>query len=94
VYPERRSPLVGRVVDGELVLLDRQRNRVHQLNATATYIWDRCDGRHTVAAIARDVQRVFAVDVKIAGKDVARAVQELEAVGLVRVRSGPIASER
>ncbi|MHB1414176.1 MAG: PqqD family protein [Chloroflexota bacterium] len=44
------------MVDGELVLYDPVRQRVHALNCTAAFIWQFCDGRHDteeiVAALA------------------------------------------
>lgn len=81
--PRRRPDLRARAVEGELVILDRERQLVHQLNQTASYIWERCDGRHTVAAIATDVARDFDVDREAAARDVAHAVRQLEAAGLV-----------
>jgi hypothetical protein len=83
--PKRRPDLRARVFEGELVILDRERQLVHQLNQTASYIWHRCDGEHTVAAIATDVARDFDVDREAADRDVARAVRQLEAAGLVEM---------
>jgi hypothetical protein len=84
--PRRRSDLRARVVEGEVIVLDRQRELVHQLNTTAGYIWDRCDGHHSVAVIARDLAGVFDVEVEAAQRDVADAVRKLEAAGLVDTR--------
>jgi hypothetical protein len=82
-HPKRRSGLRARAVDGEIVILDRHRHLVHQVNQTARFIWERCDGRHTVAHIARELARDFDVDVVAAERDVAAAVRQLEAAGLV-----------
>jgi hypothetical protein len=75
------------VVEGEVVILDRQRELVHQLNATASHIWECCDGHHSIAAIARDLVQVFDVDLATAEHDVAHAVRQLDAAGLVEMRS-------
>ena len=82
-YPRRRAGVRARVVDGQMVLLNRQRELVHQLNETATYVWDRCDGEHTVTAIASELAGEFDVDVETAEKDVAAVVGQLEDAGLV-----------
>jgi PqqD family protein of HPr-rel-A system len=46
-------------VDGDLVILDRTRGYVHQLNATASHIWSACDGRHSVDEIAATLEASF-----------------------------------
>ena len=48
----RRSDLRTQVVDGEMIVLDRQQGVVHQLNKTASYIWEQCDGQRTAAEVA------------------------------------------
>ncbi|HXG05477.1 MAG TPA: PqqD family protein [Candidatus Binatia bacterium] len=88
VYPRRRRGIPGRAIDGEMVLLDRHRNLVHQLNSTATFIWDRCDGARTVLDIARDVAHAFDVTPERAAADVMTTILQLEAVGLVEAWAG------
>jgi putative nucleotidyltransferase-like protein/coenzyme PQQ synthesis protein D (PqqD) len=88
LYPKRRSGLRVRAVDGDMVILDRQRQLVHQINQTARFIWDRCDGQHTTLHIARELAQAFDVDPLSAQKDVATAVRRLESVGLVETRRG------
>jgi len=83
VYPKRRAGVRARRVDGQMVLLNRQRELVHQLNETAAHVWDRCDGEHTVTAIASELVDEFDVDVETAEKDVATVVGQLEDAGLV-----------
>jgi hypothetical protein len=68
-----------------MVLLDRGRQLVHQLNETASYIWERCDGRHSIVAIAGGLSAAFDVDAYTAERDVAVTVRQLEDAGLVEV---------
>jgi Coenzyme PQQ synthesis protein D (PqqD) len=50
--PIRRADHVAaRFVEGELVLYDARRQRVHVLNATAAATWQLCDGEHTCVEI-------------------------------------------
>jgi hypothetical protein len=86
-YPTRRSGVRARAVDGEMLLLDRQQQLVHQLNSTASYIWERCDGGHTLMTIADELGQVFDVDSETVTRDVAAAVRQLETAGLVDIRS-------
>jgi hypothetical protein len=84
-YPRRRSRVRARAIEEETVILDCQRNLVHQLNETASYVWDRCDGEHSVAAIASDLVQAFDVALDTATKDVAHVVRQLDEVGLVDI---------
>lgn len=49
----QREGLVIEEVGGELVVYDRRRHRAHHLNRAAALVWERCDGRHTVADLAK-----------------------------------------
>jgi hypothetical protein len=85
-YPKRRSGLRARAVDGETLLLDRERQLVHQLNITATYIWERCDGRHSLVHIADELGHAFDIDADTVTTDVAATVRQLEAAGHVELQ--------
>jgi Coenzyme PQQ synthesis protein D (PqqD) len=89
-HPQRRADVNVRIVDGEVVVLDRRSDLIHQLNPTASYIWDRCDGRSTVAEIASQLAAAFDVDAKTAIQDVATAVMQLHSRGLLEsLHDGP-----
>ena len=47
-----RADLSTRIVEGEVVILDKRTGRIHQLNSTASFVWNRLDDRTTLAAIA------------------------------------------
>src|SRR3990170_4831482 len=83
IYPMRRSDLSVRIMEGETVVLDRHRRLIHQLNKTASYIWERCDGKSTVAEIANELAEAFRIDVDGAERDTARVMRELESLGLI-----------
>jgi methyltransferase-like protein len=46
--PRLNPDLKVRIVDGEAIVLDRDNQRVHQLNETATFIIQRCDGTRSI----------------------------------------------
>jgi hypothetical protein len=81
--PRQRADLLVRVVDGETVVLDRGRGLVHQLNATASLIWDRCTGERGAAEIAADLVGAFHLDMETARRDVRVAVQRFTELGLL-----------
>jgi hypothetical protein len=74
----RRADLQTRVVDGETIVLDRQRGYIHQLNPTASAIWACCDEQSSVEEIAATIQSAFEIASDIAVRDVRRLLQELE----------------
>jgi hypothetical protein len=78
-----------REIDGETVVLDRRLRRIHQLNTTASFVWQLCDGRHAVDDIAMGLVDDFEVDAVTAERDAAAAVQQLDEVGLLQERSAP-----
>ena len=82
-YPKQRSDVRVRVVDGETVVFDRRRGLIHQLNPTAHYIWERCDGHTAVADIAQQLAKAFEVDPKTAADDVAALVAQLHTLEIL-----------
>jgi methyltransferase-like protein len=82
--PRRREDLLTQRVDDDEIVLDQQRQRVHQLNIVAAFILRHCDGEHTVADIVEAVHSGFEVDMTKAKKDVAAAVHQLQELGLVQ----------
>jgi hypothetical protein len=82
-YPKRRSDVKIRRVEGETVVLDRQGGQIHQLNSTASIIWNLCDGRSTLAEIENQMAEAFDVDRKTAAKDLAAILWQLRQLNLL-----------
>ncbi|MBN2560444.1 MAG: PqqD family protein [Phycisphaerae bacterium] len=57
--PARRAGVRLYRVDDEAVLYDPAHDGVHYLNATALFIWERCDGRRAVEDIVEDLTDAF-----------------------------------
>jgi hypothetical protein len=81
--PKRREDVASRLVDGEMIVLDRQRGFIHQLNKTATFVWERCDGKHRADEIAMRMCENFTVDEPTALHDVIHILNELRKLALV-----------
>ncbi|HEY7218001.1 MAG TPA: PqqD family protein [Candidatus Binatia bacterium] len=75
--PKRRPDIQTRVVDGQTVVLDPGEEFVHQINKTASYIWERCNGHRTPEEITCEVCEVFDVDFPTARRDVLATVDRL-----------------
>jgi hypothetical protein len=72
-----RPGLSVRLVDGEVVIVDRETEKIHQLNSTASFVWNRLVGEYDLLDIARELSAVFDVEENAAMKDVGRIVDEL-----------------
>ena len=81
--PKAKPDLEVRTVDDETVILDRDGEHIHQLNTTASFVWDRCDGSSTVAEIAAELAEAFGVDSELTSKDVEEVVLQFSQLGLL-----------
>ena len=87
--PLQRSGLDCHTLDDEAILYDVAHNAVHYLNATAFFIWSRCDGRKGEETIAQDLSDAFDrtsaeadADASLL-TDVRTTLAELESNGLI-----------
>ena len=69
--PKRRQDLRQRTVDGETLVDDRKADVLHQLNVTASFIWDLCDGEHDPQEIATALAGAYETPESITTTDVA-----------------------
>jgi hypothetical protein len=77
------SAVTIRPVGDELLVLDTDAQRIHQLNATASFIWQCCDRAASADEIAGLVATEYAVDQHIALRDVAEILGRLRELNLV-----------
>lgn len=79
----RLGPVVARKVDLDLLLLDTEAENIHQLNETASFIWNHCDGGKSAHQIAELLASEFAVEPELALKDVVETLGKLRVLNLV-----------
>ena len=80
---KHRTGVQSRLVEGEMVVLDREHDSIHQLNKTATFIWEHCDGQQSAAEIAKAVCENFDVDEATAIKGVIETLERLQSLRLI-----------
>ena len=83
LHPKKRNDVNARLVDQEIVVLDRQNGTIHQLNQAASFVWEQCDGESTLEEIAKRMTEAFEVDFRTAISDVRKAIQQLNDIGLL-----------
>jgi len=83
-FAPRRSPETHtEELDGEAVILDDVRNRLHQLNATATVVWSCLDGTASVARLADELADEFGTDAGTVRRETLDVVRTFGAEGLL-----------
>jgi len=82
--PRSRSDVITRDVRNQRVLYDNASHSSHVLNETAEFIWNLCDGEHSVEEIALEVRASFEVppDIDLEA-DILNTLRILEKKGLL-----------
>jgi PqqD family protein of HPr-rel-A system len=86
MLPRRRADLSFRDVDGETVVLDRRLGKVHQLNRTASYVWQRCDGRTELREIIASLAQSYGGEPGDVEGDVGAVMAKFEELGLLETQ--------
>jgi len=81
--PRRRRDVRVEVVEDGLVVQTADGQSVHLLNRTAAFIWERCDGSHTIEAIVGDLADETGEGPARLSADVAAALADLHDKGLL-----------
>jgi hypothetical protein len=55
----RKKSLLVQEVGSEIVILDKESNRIHHLNPTAAFIWQNCDRNQSLAELSESLQKEF-----------------------------------
>ena len=79
----RKEGLLVREVDGEVLVLDTDSDRIHQLNVSASFIWNQLATGAPAEEIAKRLAIEFDVDNDIAYRDVSAILREFLALGFV-----------
>jgi hypothetical protein len=81
----RDDALMVREIEGEILILDGRSDRIHKLNATASFIWRRCEEGATAEGIASALADEFAIEPQSALADVIRTIDALRSLDLLAI---------
>lgn len=79
----RRTEVIWRAVDGQVVGLDLRSSRYFSLNRSATVLWERLERDATPEELSDILVREYALERAAADRDVAEFLAELTAGGLL-----------
>jgi hypothetical protein len=82
----RKSGLIVKEVDNEILIYDQQRNKAHCLNQTAAKVWNYCDGKTTVASACQALS--LDLGTQVDEKLVAYAVDQFASDNLLETEAG------
>jgi hypothetical protein len=78
----RRSGLIARELEDEVVVLDPASDLIHRLNPTASIIWRNCESA-SPEEIAATLAKAFEVEEDEALRDVRETLDRFRALGLL-----------
>jgi hypothetical protein len=78
-----RPDLAIENADGELIILDKAAGKVHQLNSSASFVWDCLSDGLAIDEIALMLSEAFDVEPESALSDVQAALAQFEGLALV-----------
>jgi len=80
----RRKDIVLKKLGKEILLYDPSTDKVHTLNATASLIWNLCDGKHSLKEIKKAIYENFSIkETMEVEKDILENLEELQELGLL-----------
>ena len=82
-YHLRCEDIAWRALDGEGVLVDLVRQRLHSCNASATLVIEALHAERTVEDLTRAVRDLYDVEMETASIDVEKVLAKLEQEGVV-----------
>jgi hypothetical protein len=86
LIPFKIEGVMGRIVDGEAVLLLPEKGQVKVLNEVGAFIWSQVDGINTVKMISESVTGEYAVDQREAEQDTILFLKDLEERGVIYIK--------
>ncbi len=87
--PLRKDAVSVRKLEDECLLYDEEKSRLHVVNATAGFVWELCDGSHSVREMEKKMRDTFDVapGTNLAD-DIRRTLDEFANLELLQPRSG------
>jgi hypothetical protein len=78
-----RKDLGVKKVDDGLLILDKNREKIHQLNETASFVWECFTEGQKPVEIAAEIAKKFDVSEAVARRDIDKIIEQFSALGLL-----------
>lgn len=80
---KKRENITVQAVEDETLLLDLASNNIHQLNTSASFIWQNCDGNNTEADLEKLLLNQYEIDAATAKQDTKNIINQLLEMRLI-----------
>lgn len=87
-FPVKNPDTAHRVLADEALVVNFKSSFFYNFNPVGAFIWERCDGQHTVAQIAVELAQEYDVTLEEATRDCQEYIDGLVAEGLLEWREG------
>ena len=83
-FPVKTKDTAHRVLADEAMVVNFQNSFFYNLNPEGTFIWERCDGQHTLEQIAGELAEEYEVSPEEAVRDCREFIDSLVEQGLLQ----------
>ena len=83
-----RGDLATESVDGNLLILDKRHEKIHELNATASAVWQGLQEGRSTDSIVEEFVENFDISHEIASRDVSQTLKEFHKLNLLEDHNG------
>ncbi len=80
-----KQGLIAQLVDGELLILNREQEEIHQLNPVASFIWNKLENQVEPEQLVMAIIQKYDVNQEVAKQDLESLLDELSDLHLIEV---------
>lgn len=80
---DKTAHLAWRIIEGQAFIVNTKTSHLHELNMTATFVWEHIDGKNGIDELAKLLSGEYDIDPSAAAKDVSELLGTLRKDGLV-----------
>ena len=88
-YVAQNPDTPARTIQGEAIVITPHDSKMHTLNETATFIWDRADGTRRLSDIAGEMVSAFSVEESVAKSDALMFAEQAVEKGMLFAHDEP-----
>jgi len=88
-YPRQNPDTPARSIEGEAIVITPDDSKMHNLNPTATFVWDRADGNRKLEIIFQEMLAEYDVEEANLREDILLFIHEAHDKGMLDLCEKP-----
>ncbi len=81
---KKSSDIFFKEINGEIVLLGKDKEKIHQLNQTGTFLWNNLEKTKSIKHLVQKLVEDYDIDQKTAANDVRQWITDLLDKGFIQ----------